>query len=286
MARMIAAARRAAARASGARIVFSCGFDSIPFDLGVVFLQDEALRRFGAAAAARARPRAGDEGRLLRRHDGQRAGDDRADRPRSRPGARAGRPVCADAGFPRPGATRARCGRLRRSRRSPGPGRSSWRRSTPRTCTARNALRGHPWGTRLRLRRAHADRRRRPGERAPGRWRAPRGCRTRCSAARPRANCCAASCCPSRARGRAATSATTAATKCCSSATRRRAQRLRAVVRGDRDPGYGSTSKLIAESALCLVQDVEPQPWPRGGIWTPGAAMGLALVRRLQARAG
>ncbi len=37
----------APARASGARIVFSCGFDSIPFDLGVVFLQDEALRRFG-----------------------------------------------------------------------------------------------------------------------------------------------------------------------------------------------------------------------------------------------
>lgn len=29
----------APARASGARIVFSCGFDSIPFDLGVVFLQ-------------------------------------------------------------------------------------------------------------------------------------------------------------------------------------------------------------------------------------------------------
>ncbi|MBP7659534.1 MAG: saccharopine dehydrogenase NADP-binding domain-containing protein, partial [Burkholderiaceae bacterium] len=37
----------AAARASGARIVFSCGFDSIPFDLGVVFLQEEGLRRFG-----------------------------------------------------------------------------------------------------------------------------------------------------------------------------------------------------------------------------------------------
>src|SRR5216684_6826992 len=37
----------APARASGARVVFSCGFDSIPFDLGVVFLQEEALRRFG-----------------------------------------------------------------------------------------------------------------------------------------------------------------------------------------------------------------------------------------------
>src|SRR5450755_2065232 len=38
----------APARASGARIVFSCGFDSIPFDLGVVFIQDEARQRFGA----------------------------------------------------------------------------------------------------------------------------------------------------------------------------------------------------------------------------------------------
>jgi short subunit dehydrogenase-like uncharacterized protein len=38
---------QAAAKASGARITFSCGFDSIPFDLGVTFLQDEAIRRFG-----------------------------------------------------------------------------------------------------------------------------------------------------------------------------------------------------------------------------------------------
>ena len=37
----------AAAKASGARIVHSCGFDSIPFDLGVQFLQEEAKSRFG-----------------------------------------------------------------------------------------------------------------------------------------------------------------------------------------------------------------------------------------------
>jgi short subunit dehydrogenase-like uncharacterized protein len=46
MAKMIPRLQPMAAQ-SGARIVFSCGFDSIPFDLGVVFLQDEALRRFG-----------------------------------------------------------------------------------------------------------------------------------------------------------------------------------------------------------------------------------------------
>ena len=38
----------AAAKASGARIVFSCGFDSVPFELGALFVQEEARRVFGA----------------------------------------------------------------------------------------------------------------------------------------------------------------------------------------------------------------------------------------------
>ena len=40
----------AAAQTSGARIAFSSGFDSIPFDLGVVMLQKEAVARFGKPA--------------------------------------------------------------------------------------------------------------------------------------------------------------------------------------------------------------------------------------------
>ena len=59
---------------------------------------------------------------------------------------------------------------------------------------------------------------------------------------------------------------------------------LRAKVMGDRDPGYGSTSKMIAESALCLNDTDRSQT--AGGVWTAGAAMGLSLVRRLQANAG
>jgi short subunit dehydrogenase-like uncharacterized protein len=62
-------------------------------------------------------------------------------------------------------------------------------------------------------------------------------------------------------------------------------QRLRAVVKGDRDPGYGSTCKLIAESALCLIREVDRTVTP-GGVWTPAAAMGTALIERLHARAG
>jgi short subunit dehydrogenase-like uncharacterized protein len=58
--------------------------------------------------------------------------------------------------------------------------------------------------------------------------------------------------------------------------------RVDCVVAGDRDPGYGSTSKMIAETALCLIEDVAGD----GGIWTPGALMGEALVKRLEAKAG
>ena len=39
-----------AAKASGARIVFSCGFDSIPFDLGVLTLQQCATAKHGKPA--------------------------------------------------------------------------------------------------------------------------------------------------------------------------------------------------------------------------------------------
>ena len=58
---------------------------------------------------------------------------------------------------------------------------------------------------------------------------------------------------------------------------------LRVGVTGDRDPGYGSTSKMIAEAAVCLLQDATGTP---GGIWTPAAAMGEPLMARLQANAG
>ena len=58
---------------------------------------------------------------------------------------------------------------------------------------------------------------------------------------------------------------------------------LHASVSGDMDPGYGSTSKMIAESALCLVNDCAKLG---GGIYTPAPAMGEKLIIRLQANAG
>ena len=58
---------------------------------------------------------------------------------------------------------------------------------------------------------------------------------------------------------------------------------LHASVSGNMDPGYGSTSKMIAESALCLVNDCAELG---GGIYTPAPAMGEKLITRLQANAG
>jgi short subunit dehydrogenase-like uncharacterized protein len=58
---------------------------------------------------------------------------------------------------------------------------------------------------------------------------------------------------------------------------------FKAGVTGDKDPGYGCTSKMIAESALCLVRDV---PTGGAGITTPGAVMGAPLLKRLTASAG
>lgn len=60
-------------------------------------------------------------------------------------------------------------------------------------------------------------------------------------------------------------------------------KQVRAAVKGDRDPGYGSTSKMIAECAICLLRDA---PDVAAGIWTPGAAMGDKLIKRLVDRAG
>lgn len=54
-------------------------------------------------------------------------------------------------------------------------------------------------------------------------------------------------------------------------------------VKGDRDPGYGSTSKMLGESALCLARD---ELSVGGGFWTPASAMGAPLQERLQAHAG
>ncbi|MGE6757913.1 saccharopine dehydrogenase family protein [Corallococcus interemptor] len=45
------------------------------------------------------------------------------------------------------------------------------------------------------------------------------------------------------------------------------------------DPGYQATARMLAESALCLAFDNTPK---RGGVLTPASAMGMVLVERLR----
>jgi len=59
-------------------------------------------------------------------------------------------------------------------------------------------------------------------------------------------------------------------------------ERVTGVVAANRDPGYGATAIMLAESALCLAEDALPA---RGGVLTTASCMGMALVERLR-RAG
>ena len=61
------------------------------------------------------------------------------------------------------------------------------------------------------------------------------------------------------------------------------ARNLHARLTGDMDPGYGSTSKMIGETAACLALDELPE---RAGFLTTAVAMGDALIKRLQKNAG
>ena len=60
---------------------------------------------------------------------------------------------------------------------------------------------------------------------------------------------------------------------------------LRTRVTGDRDPGYGSTAKMLGQAAACLASDISKQQAP-GGFWTPAAIFGDRIVERLRAHAG
>jgi short subunit dehydrogenase-like uncharacterized protein len=66
--------------------------------------------------------------------------------------------------------------------------------------------------------------------------------------------------------------------------TTRRGDKIRCRVTGDRDPGYGSTAKMLAQAAACLARDVPENTV--GGFWTPAGLMGDKLIERLQAHAG
>ena len=282
MARMIGALE-APARASGARIVFSCGFDSIPFDLGVVFLQDEAQRRFGAPLK-RVRGR-------VRVMKGTFSGGTMAsalatiaEMGRDPTAARAmADPFALTPGFrgPRqPWSSVAEYDDAVQSWTAPFVMAAINTKNVHRT----NALLGHPWG-----RDFVYDERMATGDGERGASRA----RTMARKARvqsallgfgPTRELLRRFALPKPGEGPDRAARERGRFEIGFTGDTPQGQRLRAVVKGDRDPGYGSTCKLVAEAALCLA-DVGRRTTP-GGVWTPGAAMGMTLMCRLQERAG
>jgi short subunit dehydrogenase-like uncharacterized protein len=56
-------------------------------------------------------------------------------------------------------------------------------------------------------------------------------------------------------------------------------------VTGDRDPGYGSTAKVLAETGILLAIGLSKTDKP-GGFWTPASAFGNSLIERLKTQAG
>lgn len=65
-------------------------------------------------------------------------------------------------------------------------------------------------------------------------------------------------------------------------------ERIRAQVTGDRDPGYGSTAKMLAQSGISLARDFNAGEADSigGGFWTPATLFGDLLLSRLTLHAG
>jgi short subunit dehydrogenase-like uncharacterized protein len=274
----------APARASGARIVFSCGFDSIPFDLGVVFLQDEAMRRFGApltrvrgrVRVIKGGPSGGTIASLLATLEAVR---------RDPAVARTlADPFALTPGFRGPAQPEGDSAVYDEKAQSwTGP--FIMAPINTKNIHRTNALRGHPWGTDFVY-----DERMLTGDGAGGKRRA------RALARNSRIQGALLGFAPTRAvlrrfalpkpgEGPGPHERETGRYEVLFIGERTDRATLRATVKGDRDPGYGSTSKMIAESALCLVNDTDRSA-TGGGVWTAGAAMGMKLVRRLEAHAG
>jgi short subunit dehydrogenase-like uncharacterized protein len=60
---------------------------------------------------------------------------------------------------------------------------------------------------------------------------------------------------------------------------------MRTKVTGDRDPGYGSTGKMLGQAAACLALDIDKAATP-GGFWTPATIFGDRLLQRLVDHSG
>lgn len=258
-----------AAKASGARIVHSCGFDSVPFDMGVFFLQEAAKAKFGAPAArvkgrVRAMKGAFSGGTAASGRETMKAamGDPKVM-------AALLNPFALTEGFEGP--------------KQPHGGKphedealGAWVAPfvmapiNTKNVHRSNFLMGHAYGPDFAYDEMLVTG---PGERGEAAARAiadapPMGSEK--DGPKPGEG-------PSKAERDAGMYDLLFIGESAKGET------VRAAVTGDRDPGYGSTSKIIAECALCLLEEARDAP---GGVLTPAPVFGAALIERLRARAG
>ncbi|MFZ5637573.1 MAG: saccharopine dehydrogenase family protein [Pseudomonadota bacterium] len=273
-----------AARASGARIVFSCGFDSIPFDLGVAYAQHEAQLRLGA-------PLVRVHGRV-KTMKGTFSGGTVAsmlatiEAVKREPGLRRtlADPFALTPGFKgarQPNDHVAEYDDLAKGWTAPFVMALINTKNVHRS----HALLGHPWGADF----VYSERML-VGDGQAGEKRAKKMLRQSklqnlLLALPPTRALLRRFALPKPGEGPNREQREKGRYEVLFFGETADGRRLTAQVTGDRDPGYGSTSKMIAEAALCLVRDVDGARTP-GGVWTPAAAMGMALVERLRAKAG
>jgi len=281
MAAMIAKYEKTA-KESGARIVFSCGFDSIPFDCGVWFLQQEAKARFG-------QPFKDVRGRV-RRMKGTFSGGTMASMLATFEAVRLDPGIAKQMADPFALSPQALAPQPDGETVTEDADINSW--SAPfvmagintKNVHRTNALANYPYGRDFTYSEMMLTG---PGpkgkQRAKGVASASRMQRTLLGFGPTRA-LLQQFALPKPGQGPTKEQRETGMFDVLYVGTTADGRSLRASVYGDKDPGYGSTSKMITEAALTL-NDTSRQTTP-GGIWTPAAAMGDALIARLQEKAG
>jgi len=259
-------AHDSAAKASGARIVFSCGFDSIPFDLGVMFTQDAARERNGRPAS-RIKCR-------VRAMKGTFSGGTSASLKATMAAAAKDLsvlgllrdPFALTPGFKGPSQP---MGLIPEYDSATGRWAAPFVMAPINTKNVHrtNALLGHPYGTDFRydemLLTTIGD--------------AGRAAAEAIAKLNPMSDAKG----PKPGEGPSKEERDAGFYDILFVAETPDGEEIRASVKGDRDPGYGSTSKMIAEAALQLIETDSA-----GGVWTPGALMGQSLTERLTAHAG
>ena len=258
----------AAAKASGARIVFSCGFDSIPFDLGVWTVQQAAKAKFGQPA-----PRV--KGRV-RKMQGTFSGGTFASGKATAAAAAKNPsvfkllidPFALTPGFEGPSQPK---GILPEYDEAVGGWVAPFVMAPINTKNVHrtNFLAHHPYGRDFRYDEMMV---------APGLGEMGKAAAEMIAKINPMSSDKG----PAPGEGPSKEEREAGFYEIDFIAEMPSGERLTATVAGDRDPGYGSTCKMITESALCLLRDVDGG----GGIWTPGALMAEPLKARLEANAG